>query len=89
MFIPNKQKAKRNIRYNLNALHTLSASTTLNKIIVGISLLGEGSILETCPDRTTLFQKKHKICVHKNLENVQHAELYAICMNYLFYQHNV
>lgn len=34
-------------------MHTLSANTTLNKIIVGISLLGEGSVLETCKEKKT------------------------------------
>lgn len=28
-------------------LHTLRANTTLNRIIVGISLFGEGSVFET------------------------------------------
>lgn len=44
------------------SLHTLSANTTLNKIIVGTSLLGEGSVLETCTKKKKKkFHKMHKI----------------------------
>lgn len=40
--------------------HTLSANTTLNKIMVGISLLGEGSILETCKEKRQISHKMGK-----------------------------
>lgn len=36
--------------------HTLSANTTLNKIMVGISLLGEGSVLDTYMERRHSFE---------------------------------
>lgn len=42
------------LQSKLKDFYTLSANTTLNKIIVGISLLGEGSVLETCTDRGTI-----------------------------------
>lgn len=50
----------KNINYK-KSFRTLRANTTLNKIIVGISLLGEGSVLETCTERRTIFNIFDKI----------------------------
>lgn len=54
---------------------TLSANTTLNIIIVGISLLGEGSIFETCNDKK---KKKMLVCC-KNKHVFQRESESTVC----------
>lgn len=53
--LPHASKAHSTVRWNGDSL-TLSANTTLNRIMVGISLFGEGSVLDTWK---IFFRKSH------------------------------